>query len=854
MTPADPTNNQQQATQQAQQQAPQQAPKLASPDFQSQIDFMAGVIDNMLSGANKRILVGGKTGLGKTSFVKQFAKVFGFPTIIVEIPHIVEEQMINIPFVIFDKNGQSSQGYDQVKMEKEGSSPKVELGSSYLATKLANLTKLSDVEYRTKVNSYDSTLKELIRQFEEQYPGTIAKVRSKYDKILFLDEYFRQTTPAIRNILRNILNDRIGNDIIPAGTYVMYASNLEDVSGSIDPQSSHTTFFQKKFKAPTKSQWLSYTVSSAVGQGVHIKQEVVDAFDKSLKDEHVSYDDLNLEIRTSPRRWSDIFIYINNAFPFKSPDELGILKTTIKKQFQNDQGNTSDLYNVVEALLARLAIQSNIDPKKVKEVSPEQWRDVLAQQVMTVMQSKGMKKYVPVIQGLPGVGKTAIGGTFENPPYNMRFIPILATTLSRDSVVGIPLPKEQNKQMGVEFAKPELAIKIDDDIERANKSYFNRLQKREKEGKLNGKTAQEAYRDFENQEYKYLIFIDEINRVKDVAIFNSLRRLILEKEFNDQYKLPKGAVVVAAMNPSDLGTIPMTSHFRDAIDLIDVEPSWKDTIKFIKNQVVPYLKNEYNPSDIALDTSLQIVETFPQNFSLGRRRTAKEFYIAIGGSEELYLSPRDYDNMFKVIVSAIDRVANSLKEQIKRGKTFSQDEVNNRIIRAAAEVIESTFDDLFYKAGMGTPPGWDDRVLNFLNKIVDVSLQMKSTKAGLGSLLDDVIAGTTQLKDDIDFDNYMADYMPAKFQKDFDEYLHNMIKTTENIQDVVDSLKIIITQFGTAIRENQLNPDVLNRIENTIHVNFNEVLKSTEGSEQEDAARYLAKNYSDLLDMLGVDA
>lgn len=854
---------QQQPNQPPTQQAAQQNINLASPDYQSQIDFMVDIIDNMLSGANKRIMIGGSTGLGKSSFVKQFAKVFGFPTIIVEIPHVVEEQMINIPFVIFDKNGQSSQGYDTIEKPKEGAGPKVELGTSYLATKLAALTKATDAEYRNKVNSYDQSLKGLILQFDKQYPGIIAKVRNKYDRILFLDEYFRQTTPAIRNILRNILNDRIGNDVIPPGTYVMYASNLEDAVGSMDTQSAHTTFFQKQFKAPTKSQWLQYTVSTALNANIQIKQDVVDAFDAALKDEQVSYDDLNLEIRISPRRWSDIFVYINNAYPFKSPDEFGILKTTIKRQFQADNGQTSDLFNVVDALLARLAVKSNIDPKKVKDVSPEQWRKILAQQVMTTISSKGMKKYIPVIQGLPGVGKTAIGETFEEPPYNMRFIPILATTLSRDSVVGIPLPDQpKDKKMGVTFAKPELAILIDDKINEANRAYFEDLQDQESSGELKGKTANQVYKEFENQDYKYMIFIDEINRVKDVAIFNSLRRLILEKEFNDQYKLPKGSVVIAAMNPSDQGTIPMTSHFRDAIDLIDVQPNWKDTISFLKNRVAPSLKRADNPpSDIALNTAFRIIEEFPSEFASSKRRSAKEFYITIGKNQEndnsrqeIFLSPRDYDNLFRELVAGINRVTDSLKLQMQQGVEISPETINSKILSAAYSKFESTFNDIFYKERMGTPPRWEESIKEFLEKRVNISLQMQTTSVSLSSLFRGVVDGTSELKDDIDFDNYMQKYMPAPFQKEFDEYLYQMFKDSDDITIAVENLTKIVTQVKQAVFEGGHNPDILNRIENAIHEIFNENLKNSEQNTQASLSKYLGKNYNNLLNILGTDA
>ena len=821
-----------------------------TPEFQNQISLINSVVDNMLSGASKRLMIGGDTGLGKSSFVKQFAKVFGFPSIIIEIPHTVEEQIINIPFIVTDANGNRRQGYDQV--DTKGVT--VELGTSYLASELQKMNKLSDTEYASKVKQYDPNLQALITAYEEENPGEIARIRSRYNRILFLDEFFRQTTPAIRNILRNILNGKIGNDPIPAGTYVMYASNLEDVGGSMDPQSQHTSFLNVEFKPPSKEEWLSYTVSRALQSKIQLKQDVIDVFDKSLKDENVSHNDITTGIRTSPRRWSEIFVYINNHYPFKSPETVGILLTTIKRQFQTDEGATSALYYVLEEMLKELTIKSNIDPNSVRAVSPTEWRKVLAQQVMTAADAGEMKKYVPVIQGLPGVGKTAVGEIFEEPPYNMRFISILATTLTRDSVIGIPLPEREKdkKKMGVTFAAPELYIKIMNMIEEADREYFNDLKEQERLGELKGRTAEEVYENYQNQKYKYLIFFDEINRVKDVSIFNSLRRLILEKEFNEQYKLPKECLMLGAMNPSDLGTQPLTSHFRDAIDLIDVEPSWKEFLTYLNNRI-PDVKKDYNPSDISITTAKKIIEEFPKVFTDKRRdRQSNEFYVN-AGTTEVYISPRDYDNLFRELVSGIDRIVRSVAQKIKKNISFSNEEINSKIVNVAIEKINATLSERFYQAGMGIPLGFMDKVQQMLEQIVDVSLVKERTKAGISSIFSEVINGTTVLKDDFDFDNYMTTYTPATFTKDFNDFLIDNFKNLDNIQKVEIALKAITTiatQIKEAVEQNDLNTDVFDRVEDVTHDFLNNIISSLDKNNI-DFAIDIGKRYIDILNIIG---
>lgn len=48
------------------------------------------------------IMLTGAPGLGKTNFVSDFATLIGVPYIVIEVPHIVEEHLINIPFIVAD--------------------------------------------------------------------------------------------------------------------------------------------------------------------------------------------------------------------------------------------------------------------------------------------------------------------------------------------------------------------------------------------------------------------------------------------------------------------------------------------------------------------------------------------------------------------------------------------------------------------------------------------------------------------------------------------------------------------------------------------------------------------------------
>jgi len=832
MEPVSTTQDQQQsASTSPDVQQPTEPTVRKSPSFEKRIRLIQSVLGPMLSGAGKRIMLGGETGVGKTTFVQQFADILGFKTIVVEVPQVVEEQLINIPFIVIEK-GNESHGGNVVFQKDDRQQMGVRLAKSNLVSQLQSLTKIPDVQYADYIKSLPKDSQDLIAAYEDMYPGEISKARSKYENILFFDEFLRTSTPTIRSILRGILNGNVGMDPLPKSTYVLYATNLFDVSGSLDDAGSHTTFLQVDYEAPSFEEWMHHMVSN---QSIAWKPDVIQAFEKHVKDENLSYSDPNSDIRTSPRRWSEIILAINNFYPFDGPDTAGMLISTLRRQFENDEQVRSPIYEVVEKVLNELIDKSKIDRSKIKNYAGKDWKNILAFHVKLKTSVGKSKKYIPVLQGLPGIGKTSVAESIAK-ESNLRYIPIECPTIEPDHVVGIPILGQTDDS--VEFVQPQLHMLITKKIKESEDRYKEQLSR-----KYSQDEAEQRWESYQNQPYKYLIFFDEINRVKSVNVFNALRRVILEKTFNDQYKLPSESLVVAAMNPTDSLSIPLTGHFRDAIEIIDVEPNWKETLNYLQKYSAEKAKAN-DATDESVELSLKLIEEFPKSFADRKKgRSANEFYINIGSDdfiEEVYLNPRDYDNLFLELCQAISSESAAIRNQERKGREFSDQEIVAQIAKRAYLKFKETIKwPIYNQIKADASPDFYLEVFDYIVERVEQGVKLETSVVGFDQVLMNAYKNRQSLADNQEFINYMVEYEPSTFVRDITEVLSNIDDSFSGtpadrerfyLSRDPDSLYSFVSNFVDAVEKTKSEPDSIDKLRqavNTMYVMLFDKIQST---------------------------
>lgn len=577
------------------------APKVSNNNvYSEQVFKMLSLMDGQASGSGIKnsLLLSGDPGVGKTSFIRSYAKLLGLPLVTVEAPHITEEHIINIPFMIIrgDKVETDSAVVELsagTNINDKSQTFEIVQSESNLVTKLKSMQnlKLKDQQHLASV-ARDKNL----RVIYANYRALINTVRDSYNCILFLDEYYRNDNIKIRNILRNILNGRIGNDKIPKGTFIVYASNLSD--DGLEEIPMNNDFAEMEFKSPDKEQWFDYMLKKYEQNenkefpSIKLDHRIYNAFYKTLTKDDLSYDDNNAEVRSSPRRWEQLMLYVNSNLPVANVKEARILMSNVEVNFRNYiEGQVSDLFPKVQKLIIDLVKEtSGIDFDGSTHPQTD-WKDVLEQQLATKIKMDGeatdtnkeARKYVPVVSGEPGIGKTAHMNTVAN-NLDLHFIHIDVATLTRESTTGIPKAKQAvddngkpivdqngNPVMTTEFSKPELLDLIEKKMQEAieEDSIFPPSERKKGQGR-----------------YKFLLLFDELTRA-DAQVFNSIRKLLLEKSFNEEYDLPSEIMVVGALNPQDEGVGELTKHTRDVVDVIPARASWAKTESYLLSSERP---------------------------------------------------------------------------------------------------------------------------------------------------------------------------------------------------------------------------------------------------------------------------
>ena len=747
--------------------------------------LMRDIMADMISPGNYRFLIKGDTGLGKTTMVELLAKLLGMNLELLEIPHATEEHLIQLPFVVFKATGGEDHGRISVKKNKDSGVDDVdiELARSHLSAKLRGFSPLPDDQYIAQQLKWSESDKQAYRAIGGEIGKISPKIklaRSRWHSIMFFDEYWRQTTPQIRNVLRDILNGMIGNDQFPEKVYVVYASNMQDQPGTIEEPSQNARMRAAEMPAPTAKELVDYL------KGRHnLKPAVVAAVQAELKDEHMSHNDEDAMVRTSPRRWEQVLLYINANVPPANRNDAAALLANLKHMFSNQENESSELWPLVEKIARRIIKDSGSSFHDVKSAGLGDWRQILDQQIATKMKIGSARKYVPVISGSPGIAKTAAMREIAD-KNNLVLIHISSPTLDSDSISGLPIPRRQRNvteaetlpdtqdRLGVAFAEPVLYKSIMQRAEDATKEF------------LADKSPEEVKKWQTQTPYKYLLFFDEINRVKDNRTFNALRRVLLDKKFGDGRKVPDDMLIVAAMNPTDSKTLKLTSHVKDAIDIIGAVPSWKETKDWIQNHSDRRnAKNIGHISDdlrgLAKKVVIEFAETFGQRFVDPDSPTAssdtRQFHVSIGPGQAIYVSPRDYDDLYKNIAAQLfndlDLISND------------EDERNRQLADIIYRAMHYQFDLILRHAKIDDAPEFMSSLKQWLEDSITQWLGESSHTATMDQMLMAALKpGARHLAEDPNFINYIREFDRTEYEEQLTLLMDQLIEQEVNKYDL----------------------------------------------------------------------
>jgi hypothetical protein len=325
--------------------------------------------------------------------------------------------------------------------------------------------------------------------------------------------------------------------------------------------------------------------------------------------------------------------------------------------------------------------------------------------------------------------------------------------------------------LSVGFAEPALFKRITSDAQEEDEAFLG-----DPDIPAEKKAAYKA------QRFKYLLFFDELNRVGNQNVFNSLRRVILDKSFNDQTHLPDNMIIVAAMNPEDKGTAELTGHLKDAVDLIDTMPSWRALQDWMDSSADASMGLEQFP-EVARQTARKIIDGFAAKFaikiSIGKiGLDALKFHIKLGEGEGdmLYISPREYSTMYAELVAGYARVLKKLDPDITKHE--------DQIYKAIMQKLEATLKWIMLKHKIDSPQ-FLRAVASWLQEMMPQFMIKQRDTASLEIMLDEVLKDPNKhLKDNPNFVNYAKNFDRTKFTEDVTNYFEKLMEQEKNKYDL----------------------------------------------------------------------
>jgi len=777
-------------------------------------EFAKRVIANMLGNYSTGLMLAGDPGTGKTNAIQTLMGMLNLPLITIEAPHVSEEHIISIPYLqkIGDKVTSG-----EMNLEKIGSKFEVVNAESNLISAL-NSKKMIPEKYHKEFMRKRKLLVPIYKDLEKAIGIIHQKVNGtpRIANVLFIDEFYRTGDVRIQNLLREILEGKLGGTEIPKSTYIIYASNFDNSDGSLDEIHLNQMFEKVEFDKPSKDEFMKYmadrfsTIDVETGEDHHsntssatpLSAEVYNAFIDNLQDGELGGKDMSTEaeIRISPRRWEEIIKGVNALLPVANETEAAKVLTFLRDNMTDyETKEVSVLYDKYEEIIKDLIKEtSGIDASEVEPIENDNWRENLDGQLLMKLKLGEDRKYIPVISGEPGIGKTAILKQLSN-KFGLEPIFINTANLNSDDVIGLTAPNtDSNKKLTTEFTVPPLYRRI-------MEQYTPNLPKPES-----------------SKFYTHILLMDELTRA-DNEVFNGIRALLLDKKVGSS-PLPKDILIIAAMNPTGGGTNPLSAHMKDVIDVVPAEGNLDKSIEFFKSFQIYKEGNKrfkYPISDMVTDLFKRTQTTFqsdesPDGETLSYNQKTSYWTDNLNVA---YVAPREVE---KLIISTIEDILNRLElfDDIKSPEDITLemvDDITDTIKKIIKEKFMSITDFILEKQGL-TGEGTD--FLQKFEQYIDVALIDMGTDLidGFSSVIpknmvtmEDFFRRTTvkELLNDpyiiTEMEKTIA-YDPDAAKLDIDSKLIS-ITHTENPEEIINDLgdlyillnKIDWTQFNSAI-------------------------------------------------------
>ena len=353
--------------------------------------------------------------------------------------------------------------------------------------------------------------------------------------------------------------------------------------------------------------------------------------------------------------------------------------------------------------------------------------------------------------------------------------------------------------------------------------------------------------------YKFLLLFDELTRA-DAQVFNSIRKLLLEKSFNEQYDLPAEIMVVGALNPEDDGVAELTKHTRDVVDIIPARSSWAKTESYLLREERPSGLQEHLGFDCNASTvgAIKALLSHFQSKNLDWRGNPlmpeERLFNLLDNGNVIYISPREITDIVATANSKIlDRLTQvGIKSTLNIARDNSvfdasdddfmammmaQDEAESKnkeaedaklgIFNLNTKYSEEDY-DLFIKAILNelrdawaeklsfTTKKQDSDPANFLsvttgfimknNLVIDQYEAIKTMKVtgtkSIGELFEAYFEDPLELYDSPHFDNYLAANFasPQKFTQEMTDFIAD--KTSQFIRESNTSSKTLKNRDG----------------------------------------------------------